>query len=108
MGRSFLTCLRDAERFFQDGHRSQARKRLEEALRELRRPMQRLPAWVVPGAEVQWMGNPPRHVYKVVAVNRDDHRPDWFFQCERVGTNGNKELMLFHREAGKRYWRRHV
>jgi hypothetical protein len=106
MGRSFLTCPREAERFFQDGHRAQVRKRLEEALRELRRPMQRLPTWVVPGVNVQWIGDPPHHVYKVVAVFRDT--PDWAFQSERICADGSKELMTFHRGAGKRYWRRHV
>ena len=106
MGRCFLTCLHDAERFYREGQRGNARKRLEEALRELRRPMQRLPAWVIPGAQVRWMGDPPHHVYKVIAVHRD--KPDWLFQCERVCADGSKELMTFHRESGKRYWRRHV
>jgi len=76
MGRGLLACLSDAEQFVREGQRSKARGRLEDALRELRRPMQRLPAWVVPGAQVQWMGDPPRHVYDVVSVNRD---PDWCY-----------------------------
>jgi hypothetical protein len=103
--RCSLTCLREAEQFLRSGNRRLARKRLEQALRELRRPMQRLPAWVVPGVEVQWMGDPPRHVYKVVSVNRS--KPDWWFQGERVDASGQKEVMGFHRETGKRYWRRH-
>ena|SRR5271157_6353913 len=104
MGRSFITCLRDAERFFYEGQRGKARKRLEEALRELRRPMQRLPSWVVPGVLVQWMGELPHDIYKVISVDRD--KPDWSFQAERLIPGGSRALMSFHREAGKRYWRR--
>jgi hypothetical protein len=105
MPREFLACLRDAERFFRDGQLASSRKRLEEALRELRRPMQRLPAWVVPGAHVQWLGEPPHYVYEVISVDRS--KPDWWFQGERVRADDSKELMGFHREAGKRFWRRY-
>ncbi len=28
--------------------------------------------------------------------------------AERTDEHGAKEIMGFHREAGKRYWRRHV
>ena len=108
MPRDFLTCLRDAERFFRDGQRSSSRKRLEEALRELRKPMQRLPAWVVPGVKVQWIGEPPHHVYKVVSVvYPHGNDSNWSFTGERVRADGSKEVMGFHREHGKRYWRRY-
>jgi hypothetical protein len=104
MARDVLTCLRDAERFVREGDRRRARKRLEEALRELHRPMQRLPAWVVPGVKVQWMGEPPHHVYTVVSVDRS--KPDWWFSAERTDEHGTKEIMGFHRETGKLCWRR--
>lgn len=105
MSRSFITCLRDAERFFQEDQRSKARKRLEEALRELSRPMQLLPSWVQPGVYVQWIGKGPHHVFKVIEVNRET--PNWSFRGERILDETSKEVMGFHREAGKRYWRRH-
>ena len=105
MNRDFSTCLRDAERFFQEGNRAQARKRIEEALRELRRPMQRLPAWVVPGTLVRWMGDPPHHILKVVEVHRD--KPNWWFKGEVVRNDDTKDMIFVNREVGKFYWRRH-
>ena len=105
MSRDFITCLRDAERFFREGRLGQARKRLEECLRELRAPAQCLPSWVVPGVQVQWTGAPPNYVYEVVSVSRD--APEWWFRGESVHGDGTKELMIFHRETGKRHWRRY-
>ena len=83
MGRDILTCLHDAERFVREGDRRRTRKRLEEALRELRRPMQRLPNWVVPGADVQWIEKPPHHVYRVISVDRD--KPERWTMPETAG-----------------------
>ena len=60
---------------------------------------------VQPGVYVQWIGKGPHHVFKVIEVNRET--PNWSFRGERILDETSKEVMGFHREAGKRYWRRH-
>jgi hypothetical protein len=61
---------------------------------------------VVPGVKVIWTGDPPHYVYTVVYVDRS--KPDWNFRGEMVLEGGVKYSMGFHREKGKRYWKRYV
>lgn len=106
MGFDFVTCMSEANRCYREGKRAKTRRYLEAALKELARPWQRLPAWVVPGAKVIWTGNPPNYVYTVVCVDRS--KPDWNFRGEMVLECGVKYSMGFHRAKGKRYWKRYI
>jgi hypothetical protein len=108
--KSFLSCLRDAERLYQEGQRGRVIKKLEAALRELRNPPQGLPTWVKPGARLVW-----KSVFKqtisdtmvVTEVHRE--RPDWWFRTERRDADGGiSSVSVIERSVGKRNWKRYV
>lgn len=83
-----------------------AKRALRAALRELDRRPQRLPAWVVPGALVEWRGEGRHDVFRVTEVRREK---SWRFSAERVwprSESGARTVTYFFQERGRRHWRK--
>jgi hypothetical protein len=89
MSRDVRTCLRDALRFHQEGQRNRAIKRLEEAIRLLRRPLPALPKWVVEGARVQWADGCHYELKDTFLVTEVHRENPWWFRCERTLADGS-------------------
>jgi hypothetical protein len=101
-----MDMLKKAEDLIWSGRRRAAARVLEEAAACLRRRLQRLPAWVVEGALVQWVGEGEHTVYRVTNVDRGGRGSPWSFSGEQVDDARYK--LRFHQQAGRRNWRKYA
>jgi hypothetical protein len=100
--------LREADCAHLEGDRRKTIRRLEAALRLVRKmgSLQRLPDWVQVGASVvDCAGKSSCGVYVVVSVDRKPR--GWSFRGEHMHLSGTIHSMGFRQETGKRSWRRY-
>ncbi len=100
-----LELLRKAAESIRLGEEEEAIRLLSKAILRLKTPVQRLPRWVVKGAQVQWTGEGDHTVYVVVGVYRTRGKP-WTFIGESITDPHSR--MIFRQERGRRYWRKYV
>lgn len=106
--KGFESLLCEAVRLYAEGNKRRTRLMLQAALCQLSVRRQALPYWVKVGCEVQWVGEGPHNVYKVIDVVRKHTGGGWYFRGERVLRDGSKEVMSFHQESGPRYWKQYI
>ena len=100
--------LLNAAKLYKEGDVKSVIKILKKVLKDLQQPktrMQRLPLWVQRGVFVEWVGSGQHLVYEIIRVDRSC--ANWSFVGVRRISEKANEVITFHRESGKRYWRRY-